>query len=1148
MALTPEQKRARLAELLREKARQSRRAPVSFSQERMWLQERLEPGSAALSVPSAVRLSGELNVEALRRALQSLVDRHEALRTTFVEQDGRVLQHTVPSLEVALPVVDVHDGGETEAWRRLHADARQPFDLEKGPLLRAVLYRQTEREHLLLLNLHHIVSDGWTMGVLVRELGVLYPALAAGQPVALPPLPLQYADFAAWQRDFLRGETLDAQLGYWRQQLDADAVLELPCDRPRGADTSARGARHTVMMPPELLQSLKELARSEGRTLFTLLLAAWQALLSRYSGQDDVVVGSPVAGRNRAELEGLVGLFVNTVALRADLSGDPSFLELLGRVHEKVLGAFAHQDLPFEKLVESLRPERQLGVSPVFQVLFALQNAPLPPLHAPGLVMEAQPVDSGAAQVDLALLATELPQGLRAAVVYRTDLFDEATVARMLGHFQTLLEGLAAHPERRLSELPLMGEDEQRRVLREWNTTASDAPRESTLPEVFAQVVARHADKVAVEFGGAKLTYRQLDERSNQLAWHLRQRGVGADSRVALALERSLELIVSLVAILKAGGAYVPLDPAYPRERLAGMVEDTRPQALITTRALSTHLPAEGLSTVVLEDAALDAEPAHAPPSTALPDSLAYVDFTSGSTGRPKGVGTTHRNVLRTLFGVDYAHLGPDETLLQLAPIAFDASTLEVWGALLHGARLVVMPPQPPSLEELEQVLRDTRVTTLWLTAGLFTQVVESRLSALRSVKQVLAGGDVVPPAHARRVLGELGIPLTNGYGPTETTVFAVCFRMTDPAQAGASVPIGRPIGGTRLYVLDEHGQPVPMGVPGELFIGGDGLARGYVGQPSLTAERFIPDRFSGIPGARLYRTGDRVRWRADGLLDFLGRADSQVKLRGFRIEPGEIEAALTAQPGVRQALVLVREDRPGDKRLVAYVVGAPDMQVEALRAALKQRLPDYMVPSAFVPLEALPLTPNGKVDRKALPAPTQGADAGTFVAPRTPTEEKLATLWSEVLGVPRVGAEDNFFELGGHSLLATQVVSRIRASLGVELPLRELFRTPTVSALAARVDAVLQARQQSQDDAAEALPEPPADAPPLSFAQQRLWFIDQLDPGSGLYNMPFVLRLEGRLDTGALEAALTGVVARHASLRTTFASRQGQAVQVIHP
>ncbi|NPC80488.1 amino acid adenylation domain-containing protein, partial [Pyxidicoccus fallax] len=1123
MALTPEQKRARLAELLREKARQSRRAPVSFSQERMWLQERLEPGSAALSVPSAVRLSGELNVEALRRALQSLVDRHEALRTTFVEQDGRVLQHTVPSLEVALPVVDVHDGGETEAWRRLHADARQPFDLEKGPLLRAVLYRQTEREHLLLLNLHHIVSDGWTMGVLVRELGVLYPALAAGQPVALPPLPLQYADFAAWQRDFLRGETLDAQLGYWRQQLDADAVLELPCDRPRGADTSARGARHTVMMPPELLQSLKELARSEGRTLFTLLLAAWQALLSRYSGQDDVVVGSPVAGRNRAELEGLVGLFVNTVALRADLSGDPSFLELLGRVHEKVLGAFAHQDLPFEKLVESLRPERQLGVSPVFQVLFALQNAPLPPLHAPGLVMEAQPVDSGAAQVDLALLATELPQGLRAAVVYRTDLFDEATVARMLGHFQTLLEGLAAHPERRLSELPLMGEDEQRRVLREWNTTASDAPRESTLPEVFAQVVARHADKVAVEFGGAKLTYRQLDERSNQLAWHLRQRGVGADSRVALALERSLELIVSLVAILKAGGAYVPLDPAYPRERLAGMVEDTRPQALITTRALSTHLPAEGLSTVVLEDAALDAEPAHAPPSTALPDSLAYVDFTSGSTGRPKGVGTTHRNVLRTLFGVDYAHLGPDETLLQLAPIAFDASTLEVWGALLHGARLVVMPPQPPSLEELEQVLRDTRVTTLWLTAGLFTQVVESRLSALRSVKQVLAGGDVVPPAHARRVLGELGIPLTNGYGPTETTVFAVCFRMTDPAQAGASVPIGRPIGGTRLYVLDEHGQPVPMGVPGELFIGGDGLARGYVGQPSLTAERFIPDRFSGIPGARLYRTGDRVRWRADGLLDFLGRADSQVKLRGFRIEPGEIEAALTAQPGVRQALVLVREDRPGDKRLVAYVVGAPDMQVEALRAALKQRLPDYMVPSAFVPLEALPLTPNGKVDRKALPAPTQGADAGTFVAPRTPTEEKLATLWSEVLGVPRVGAEDNFFELGGHSLLATQVVSRIRASLGVELPLRELFRTPTVSALAARVDAVLQARQQSQDDAAEALPEPPADAPPLSFAQQRLWFIDQLDPGSGLYNMPFVLRLEGRLDTGALEAALTG-------------------------
>ncbi|MBZ4421922.1 non-ribosomal peptide synthetase, partial [Myxococcus sp. RHSTA-1-4] len=1104
MALTPEQKRARLAELLRDKARASRRAPVSFSQERMWLQERMEPGSAALSVPSAVRLSGELNTAALRRALQALVDRHEALRTTFVEQDGRLLQHIAPSMNVELPVVDVQ-GSEAEAWKRLHADARQPFDLEKGPLLRAVLYRWGEQEHLLLLNMHHIVSDGWTMGVLVRELGVLYPALASGQPVSLPPLPLQYADFAAWQRDWLRGETLDSQLGYWRQQLDADAVLELPTDRPRTASTSTRGARHTAMLPPALLQSLKDLARREGRTLFTLLLSAWQVLLSRYSGQDDVVVGSPVAGRNRAELEGLVGLFVNTVALRTDLSGDPSFLELLGRVHEKVMGAFAHQDMPFEKLVEALRPERRLGSTPLFQVLFALQNAPMPPLRAPGLVMEAQPVDSGAAQVDLTLLATELPQGLRTAVVYRTDLFDEATVARLVAHFQTLLEGIVAHPERRLSALPLMDEAEQRRVLREWSTTGSDYPREATLPGVFSQVAARFPDNTAVEFEGSKLSYRQLDERSNQLAWLLRGLGVGADTCVALAVERSLELIVSLVAILKAGGAYVPLDPNYPRERLAGMVEDTSPRVLVTTRALLPRLPADRLATVMLEDAALASEPTHAPPPLALPDSLAYVDFTSGSTGRPKGVGTTHRGVLRTLIGVDFAHFGPGETLLQLAPISFDASTFEIWGALLHGARLVVMPPLPPSLEELGQVLRDSRVTTLWLTTGLFTQMVEGNLESLRPVKQVLTGGDVVPPAHARRALEELRIPVTNAYGPTETTVFATCFRMTDPAQVEASVPIGRPIGGTRLYVLDKHGQPVPPGVPGELFIGGDGLARGYVGQPALTAERFVPDSFSGIPGARLYRTGDRVRWRPDGLMDFVGRADSQVKLRGFRIEPGEIEAALTEHPAVRQALVLVREDRPGDKRLTAYVVGAPGVTVEeaALRTTLQQRLPDYMVPSAFVTMDVLPLTPNGKVNRRALPAPDLATAASRYAAPRTPTEEALASLWAEVLGVPRVGAEDNFFELGGHSLLATQVVSRIRVTFGVELPLRELFKSPILSALAARVDAALQAPQETRT-AREQLPELHADARPLSFAQQRLWFIDQLEPGGSLYNMPF--------------------------------------------
>uniref|UniRef100_UPI0013DB290B non-ribosomal peptide synthase/polyketide synthase n=1 Tax=Pyxidicoccus caerfyrddinensis TaxID=2709663 RepID=UPI0013DB290B len=1151
MALTSEQKRARLAELLRDKARQSRRAPLSFAQERMWFQERLNPGSAALNIPTAVRLSGELNVDALRRALQELVQRHEALRTVFIEQDGQVLQHIAASLDVALPLVEVQDGEPSEreagAWRLLHADARKPFDVEKGPLLRTVLYRWGPGEHLLLLNVHHIVSDGWTMGVLVRELGALYPALAAGQASPLPALPMQYADFATWQRDWLKGETLDAQLGYWRKQLDADAMLELPTDKPRPPVASTDGARLTVVLPPALLQSLKALAGREGRTLFTLLLSAYQVLLSRYSGQDDVVVGTPIAGRNRSELEGLIGLFVNTLALRADLSGDPSFLALMARTHETTLGAFANQDVPFEKLVEALQPERKLSSAPLFQVMFALQNAPLPPLRVPGLTLEVQPVDSGTSQVDLTVLATELPQGLRLATVYRTDLFEEPTVRRLLAHFQTLLEGLAAHPERRLSELPLMDAAEQRQLLREWSTQASDYPRESTLPEVFSQVVARFPDHAAVEFGSARLTYRQLDERSNQLAHHLRGLGVGADSRVALAVERSLELIVSLVAILKAGGAYVPLDPSYPRERLAGMVEDTSPQALVTTRAQLPRLPAEGRATVVLEDAALASEPTHALSPAALPDSLAYVDFTSGSTGRPKGVGTTHRNVLRTLLRVDFAWFGPDETLLQLAPISFDASTLEIWGALLHGARLVVMPPQPPSLEELGQVLRDSKVTTLWLTAGLFTQVVESHLQSLSPVKQLLAGGDVVPPAHARRVLEELGISLTNGYGPTETTVFAACFRMTDAAQVGASVPIGLPIGSTRLYVLDAHGQPVPVGVVGELFIGGDGLARGYIGQPALTAERFIPDAFSDVPGARLYRTGDLVRWRNDGVLDFVGRADTQVKVRGFRIEPGEVQAVLSTFPSVREAVVVSRADVHGGKRLVGYVAAPEALDVAALRAFLAERLPEYMVPSALVRLDALPLTVNGKVDRKALPAPESTTSTATavYVAPRTPTEELLAGLWAEVLGLPRVGTADHFFELGGHSLLATRVVSRIRASFGVELPLRELFQAPTVAALAARIDAAVSAGEVRTLPPIERVPR--TERLPVSYSQQRVWFLDQLEPGSAAFNMPFTLELAGTLDAEAMRRALEALVHRHESLRTTFHGESEGPVQRIN-
>ncbi|NPC76705.1 non-ribosomal peptide synthase/polyketide synthase, partial [Pyxidicoccus fallax] len=1150
MALTPEQKRARLAELLRDKARQPRRAPVSFAQERMWFQERLNPGSAALNSPTAVRLSGELDGDALRRALQELVQRHEALRTTFVEQDARVLQHIVPSLDVALPVLDVT--GEPEAWSRLHADARQPFDLEKGPLLRAVLYRWEAREHLLLLNVHHIVSDGWTMGVLVKELGALYPALAAGRPSPLPPLPMQYADFAGWQRDALKGETLDAQLGWWRQRLDANAVLELPTDKPRPAVAGTDGARLTVVLPPALLQSLKDLARREGRTLFTVLMSAYAALLSRYSRQDDVVVGTPVAGRNRSELEGLVGLFVNTLALRTDLSGDPGFVELMGRVHDVALGAFAHQDVPFEKLVEALQPERKLSTSPLFQVMFTLQNAPLPPLDVPGLRLEARPVDSGTAQVDLMLLATELPEGLRVAAVYRTDLFEAPTVTRLLGHFQRLLEAIAAHPERRLSQLPLMDATERQRVLVGWNDTAADLPRDVCLHQLFERQAALTPDAVALEFEGQCLTYAQLDARANQLAHHLRALGAGPESLVGVCLERSLEMVVALMGVLKSGAAYVPLDPAYPRERLAWMLEDAAAPVLLTQERLRDVLPPHSARVLCLDTqwAAVEARPATRPALLAGPESLAYVIFTSGSTGRPKGAMNAHLGVVNRLLWMQREYgLTADDTVLQKTPFSFDVSVWEFFWPLLTGARLVLARPgghQDPAY--LVKLMAERRVTTAHFVPSMLRAFVEEPgLEGLADLRRVVCSGEALPGDLVLKAQARLpAAAVHNLYGPTEAAV-DVTYWECPRGQPLRSVPIGRPVANTRIYIVDAAGQPTPTGVTGELYIGGVQVGRGYWRRPQLTAERFVPDPFSDTPGARMYRTGDLARWLPDGTVEYLGRADFQVKLRGFRIELGEIESALRALPGVADTVVVVREDGAAGARLVAYVVAAPgaSLDVAALATALGERLPAFMVPSAFVVLPALPLSPSGKVDRKALPAPEQGETSREYVAPRTPTEELVAALFAQVLGVERVGARDSFFELGGHSLLATRVVSRVRASFGVEVALRELFQAPTVTALAARIDAAVSAGEVGTQPPIERVPR--SGTLPVSFSQQRLWFLDQLEPGSAAFNMSFTLELAGEVNVEALRQSLSELVRRHEALRTTFHGEADGPVQRVH-
>ncbi|MBZ4419378.1 non-ribosomal peptide synthetase [Myxococcus sp. RHSTA-1-4] len=1058
MTLTPDEKRARLARLLREKARRSRRAPPSFSQERMWFLEQWNPGSALFNMPVVVRLSGELHLEALERGLQQLVDRHEALRTTLTVEEGLPVQCISTGMEVPLEVVELP---EALAWERISTEARRPFDLERGPLLRTVLLRLAPDAHLLLVNTHHIVTDAWSLGVLVRELAAVYQAFAEGQPSPLAPLPLQYADYAAWQREWLRGPVLEEQLAWWRSRLDPKARLELPADKPRPAVLGSRGERQVRMLSPALTEALKALGQREGKTLFVVLLAAFKALLYRYTGQTDLTVGSLIAGRNRADLEGLIGLFINALALRTQMSGDTSFRALLEAVHETTLQAYARQDVPFEKLVEALKVERSSSHLPLFQVMLVLQNSPLPPLRARGLVMDALPVDTKTTKHDLTLYAIELPQGLRLSAEYSTDLFEAPTMARLLGHLETLLAGAVEDPNRRLAELPLLTGPERHQLLREWSGEHFDLPREACIHTLIEAQVRRTPDAVALSFEGSRLTYAELDARANQLAWHLRSLGVGPEVRVGLCLERSLEMVVALLATLKAGGAYVPLDPAYPSQRLTWMLEDARPAVLLAQERLLPRLPPHE-ARVVLVDSGWDVvalQPRHAPPPTASSGGLAYVIFTSGSTGRPKGAMNEHGPVVNRLLWMQREYgLTPADTVLQKTPFSFDVSVWEFFWPLMVGARLVVAKPgghQEPAY--LARLIAEEGVTTLHFVPSMLQVFLEEPgLERCASLKRVVCSGEALPLDLAERCLERLpGAGLHNLYGPTEAAV-DVTYYPCVPGEPRRSVPIGRPVANTQIRLLDANLRPVPIGVSGELFIGGVQVGRGYLGRPELTAERFIPDPFIDTPGARLYRTGDVARWLPDGAIEYLGRADFQVKVRGLRIELGEIEAVLEQHPSVRQAVVVAREDGGGDKRLVAYVAGrgeAGAVDPEALRALMQAKLPEYMVPSALVVLDALPLSPNGKVDRKALPAPELERAREGHVAPATPTEVEVAALFGELLGVERVGARDDLFKLGGNSLMATRVLARLRARFGVELPLRALFQHSTVQQVARLVD-----------------------------------------------------------------------------------------------
>jgi len=1059
--------------------------PASFAQQRLWFLDQFAPENPFYNVVTALRLTGSLNLTALEQTFNEIVQRHETLRTTFAAVSGQPVQIISPAFKTNLKVLDLQylppEQRQTEAKKLSVAESFRPFNLSTGPLMRITILRLTETEHILLLNMHHIASDDWSIGVLIRELEAIYTALINQQPSPLPELSLQYADFAEWQRQWLQGEVLETQLAYWRQQLHGISVLNLPTDRPAPARQNYRGKTQYLELPKKLTDALLALSQREGATLFMTLLAAFQTLLYRYSQQEDIVVGSPIANRNRSEIEALIGFFVNTLVLRTDCSGNPTFRDFLGRVREVTLGAYAHQDLPFEKLVEELHPERSLNRHPLFQVVFGLQNAPLDELELPELKLSSFHLETQTTRFDLELHLWEASdkfrsrygeqwehlEGLRGLAVYNTDLFDEVTIARMLRHFKTLLESIVANPEQGIANLPLLSEDEVNQLFREWNDTRTDYPQNKCIHQLFEERVEQHLEDVAVSFDSQHLTYRELNSRSNQLARYLQKLGVGAEVLVGLCAERSIDLIVGMLAILKAGGAYLPLDPSYPRDRLNLMLEDAQVKVLLIQDKLIENFRDFSNSVIYFDRDREDIakESAENPANTVTADNLAYVIYTSGSTGKPKGVAVTHKAVNRLVLNTNYIKVEPTDKIAQASNASFDAATFEIWGALLNGAQLVGISTNITlSPHDLALELRQESITVLFLTTALFQQIARILPQACDSLRCLLFGGEAVDMRWVKKLLKQKSTTkLIHVYGTTENTTFSAYYCVQDVPETATSIPIGRPIANTQIYLLDADLQPVAIGVIGQLYVGGDGLAKGYLNQPDLTAAAFIPNPFSNKSGLRLYKTGDLGRYLADGNIEFLGRIDDQVKIRGYRIELGEIEAALCQHPQVREAVVIVREDIPDDKHLVAYVI--PDgineksetqnLKSSDLRQFLKEKLPGYMVPATYAVLENMPLTLNGKVDRRALPdIDTDSEDiTENYVAPRTDLENAIGKIWAKVLGKQQVSIYDNFFELGGHSLLATQLISRIRDALQVELPVSNLFEAPTVASLAKYIE-----------------------------------------------------------------------------------------------
>ena len=1056
-------------------------APLSFAQRRLWFLDQLDPGRPYYNLPLALRLTGELDVAALSPALDGNVARHESLRTTYTARDGEPLQVVGASSAVPLERRDLSAlsaGERGPALKRILAEElARPFDLGRDPMLRATLVRESAGSHVLVLLMHHIASDGWSLGILLQELADGYAAARTGSAAAPPPLPIQYADYAVWQREWLDGGVGERQLAYWKERLAGDLpVLALPADRPRPARQTFAGAPVRRVMPAALAERLEALSRETGATLFMALLAGFQALLARLSGQEEVLVGTPVAGRSRVETENLIGFFVNTLVVRTDLTGNPTFRELLGRVRDRALEAYGNQDVPFERLVEALRPERDLAHAPIFQAMFAFENYALDFPRMPRLEVENVEFDTAVSNFDVTLDMSRHEHGIGAVLEYRTDLFDAETAARWLENLEILLTGAAAEPDARVWDLPLLTAPERERLLVAWNATRGDFPIERCVHALFEERAAEAPDAVAAEAGESRLTYRELDRRANGLAERLAALGVGPDVAVGIRLERSLEAAVALLGVLKAGGCYVPLDPGYPEARLRYFLEDSAARVLVTDAA-GAETFGVGSWKVVRVDGPDGMAAADRPPASGVgPENLAYVIYTSGSTGRPKGVEIRHRSLVNHAEAIRRAFaLVPADRVLQFASLSFDVAAEEIFPSWAAGATVVFRPAEAIGVAELETLLAGKRPTVINLPAGFWHQWVSDLALGPRplvdSLRLVVAGSErVLPDRLAEWKRHAANVRWLNGYGPTETTITATLYEPpAGETSAGAAVPIGRPVANVLLYVADGHGGLSPQGAAGELWIGGEGVARGYRGDPGRTEECFGANPFG--PG-RIYRTGDRARYRRDGSLEFLGRQDAQVKVRGFRIELAEIESTLERHPDIREAAVAAREEG-GETRLVGYLVFAGGAAPSAadLRAYAKEQLPPYMIPSAFVPMDELPRTGSGKVDREKLPDPGPSRGDEEYVAPRTPIEQAIAEIWSSLLRVERIGVNDNFFELGGHSLLATQVVSRLRDRFALEVPLKVLFESPTVADFALAI-AQAQAGQTSAEELARLLEE----------------------------------------------------------------------------